>query len=281
LPEPGAGPGSKTPSAAAGSPSEDAEESRKHWAFQVQNLLHGSVAASAPTVKYQASVGSITVAVLYAAEALLLAGKPAEARALLRSFVVGNAVVKGVEQQNSIFADLERAGSAQVVSAHRRVDEAADTEASGVDPDDEAVRAVCGGLCPSTSMGGLTTPAYLLQNAGSAALQQVVKERDGKGDTDKEKPNSTKDSGNAALVVYPPSEFPRLGDTQCMLYTNLAALHIQDGNLEEAEKCCKRSLQVQPRGLAPLRTLVYILLRKGQPAQALQRLKQSRMARPA
>jgi Flp pilus assembly protein TadD len=62
-----------------------------------------------------------------------------------------------------------------------------------------------------------------------------------------------------------------------MLYANLAALQIQEGHLDEAERACEKALQVQPRALAPLHTLVYILLRRGQHAQALERLKQSRM----
>lgn len=37
----------------------------------------------------------------------------------------------------------------------------------------------------------------------------------------------------AALVVYPPSEFSRLGETQCMLYTNLAAVHVQEPRVLE------------------------------------------------
>merc|ERR1711966_641748 len=92
-----------------------------------------------------------------------------------------------------------------------------------------------------------------------------------KDDTEKEKDSSKE--GSPAMVSYGPTEFPRVGETQSVLYTNLAALHIQDGNLKEAERCCERALQVQPRALAPLRSLVYILLSKGQHAAALQRLR--------
>jgi len=77
--------------------------------------------------------------------------------------------------------------------------------------------------------------------------------------------------------MFPPAEMPCLGDTQCTLYTNLAATHCQGGDLDEAERCCNKALTVRPHALAPLRTLVYIHLRRGQHSQALQQLKQSRI----
>eukprot|EP00406_Dinophysis_acuminata_P021164 CAMPEP_0179349900 /NCGR_PEP_ID=MMETSP0797-20121207/74478_1 /TAXON_ID=47934 /ORGANISM="Dinophysis acuminata, Strain DAEP01" /LENGTH=1078 /DNA_ID=CAMNT_0021064795 /DNA_START=84 /DNA_END=3320 /DNA_ORIENTATION=+ len=232
-------------SPAGAAAADDGEETRKHWAFQAQNLPH-SASTTASSAKYPSSVGCITIGVLYAAEALLLSGKPAEAKALLGSFVSGNAVSRGLELQSGAFS------------------------AAAGDPSDERVRATCGGLNPGASMGGFTPPSYLSHSTGSSAAQQA----------EKEKANNAKDAGHTALVTYGPTEFPRLGDTQCMLYTDLAALHIQDGHLEEAERCCERALQVQPRALAPLRTLVYILLRRGDSAQALQRLKQSRIQGP-
>merc|ERR1712046_280190 len=130
-------------------------------------------------------------------------------------------------------------------------------------------------MAPNTSMGGFASPGHL--GASGATSSQASKEKDAKlGDGEKEK-TSGKDGGSAAPVTYLATEFPRLGETQCILYTNLAALQIQDGNLTEAEKCCERALQAQPRALAPLRTLVYLHLRTGQDEQALQRLKQSRL----
>jgi len=241
--------------------SSQAEEARKQWAFQAQNLPQspGATGSSAgASVKCPSSVGTVTLAVQYAAEALLLSGRPAEARTLLGSFITGNAVSKSLESQSSLAQDLERA---TVVGGGRsRATEANDTA-------DERARGFCGGLSPSLSMGGLTPPGYLLHTTGSSSSQ-----------ADREKSSSSKDGGHAALVVYPPTELPRLGDAQCMLYTNLAALHAQDSNLEEAERCCEKALQVQPHALAPLRTLVYVLLRRGDHEEALQRLKQSRLS---
>lgn len=244
-------------------PSEDA---RKSWAFQVQNMPQAPGTGSAPaaTSKCASSVGATTLAVLYASEALLLLGRPAEARALLGSFVSGNAVAKGLELQSSLSQELERATLVSPGSGSTR---RSASEAAGAD--DERARSACCGLSPSTSMGGLTPPGYLLHCSSSGASQ-----------AEREKGNNSKDGGHAALVVYPPAELPRLGDAQCMLYTNLAALQVQDGNMEEAERCCERALQAQPRALAPLRTLVYVFLQRGSHTEALSRLKQNRLSGP-
>mmetsp|Transcript_85932 Transcript_85932/g.191252 ORF Transcript_85932/g.191252 Transcript_85932/m.191252 type:complete len:1099 (+) Transcript_85932:118-3414(+) len=268
LPKAAADAGTKpqTPSS-AGTSADEAGDARKNWTFQAPS----STGASAAT--YPSSVGCITLGVLYASEALLLAGKPTESRALLGSFVTGNAVSRGLEVQTSAFVELER--TAQVVGTTLRRQGSPGEAAAGTN--DEGARALCGGLNPGGSMGGLTPPSYLQHSSGSSSLQQASKDREGKGEAEKEKGNNSKDSGHAALVSYPASEFPCLGDTQCMLFTNLGALHVQDGNLDEAERCCEKALQVQPKALAPLRTLVYILLRKNKSVQAIERLKQSRM----
>merc|ERR1719329_1944177 len=121
-------------------------------------------------------------------------------------------------------------------------------------------------------MGGLTPPWHCTAAGGSSGAQKGEKAEDG----EKEKASGAKDSGHAPLVMYPATEMPRLGDAQCMLYTNLAALHTQDGNLAEAERCCEQALRLQPAAIAPVRSMIYILIRKGKHAQALERLKQIR-----
>mmetsp|Transcript_96310 Transcript_96310/g.272301 ORF Transcript_96310/g.272301 Transcript_96310/m.272301 type:complete len:1086 (-) Transcript_96310:42-3299(-) len=264
-----------------GGTAEEAEEAKKQWTFQAQNLpqspLAGTAAPGGP--KFPSSVGCVMLGVLYAAEALLLSGKPTEAKTLLGGFVSGNTVPKGAEAQNNAFQELERSVAAHVVggSSGRRCNPGEAATPATQDPNEERARAACGHHSPASPLGGLTPPAYVLCGAGGAGALQAAKIREGgKGEESKEKVGS-KESGHAALVMYPPAEFPRLGDSQCMLLTNLAALHVQDGSLKEAERCCERALQAQPRALAPLRTLIYILLRKGQHPQALARLKQSRL----
>merc|ERR1712125_260329 len=187
--------------------SNEAEEAIKHWTFQVQNLPHSSD-SNAVSTKCPSSIGCITLSVMYAAEALLLSCKPVEARTLLGSFVNDNAVSRGLESQSSAVSEQERVPSSA-----------------------------------SSSMGGLTSPTYL-GTPKPDSHTGTPKERASKGGEEKEK-GSSKDSGLATLVMYPPSELPRLGDTQCMLYTNLAALHVQDGNLEEAERSCEKALALQ------------------------------------
>lgn len=148
-------------------------------------------------------------------------------------------------------------------------------EAGGDAQAQERARGACNGQIPSTSMGGLTSPSFLLHGSGGLNALQAAKAREGKAEADKEK--GSKDGGQAAIIAFSLTEFPRLGDSQSMLLTNLAAIHVQDGNLGEAERCCEKALQAQPRALAPLRTLVYVLLRKGRHSQALAHLKQSRI----
>jgi len=263
--------GSKAQSAgSAGANADELEEARKHWAFQAQNLPDAAVLQGSST-KYPSSIGCAMLAVLYAAEALLLLGKPLEARVLLGSFVTLNAAPRGLELQSNVFLEVERSSSAHVVGVNGR----SSREPADASCHDDVAKNLCGGQNPGSSMGGLTSPAYLFYSTGGTASQQATKEREGKAGS--EKGSATKESGSAVLVSCAASELPHLGEAQCMLLTNLAALHIQDGNLEEAERSCERALQVQPCALAPLRTCVYILLRKGQHSQALQRLKQSRL----
>jgi len=253
-----------TPSAA-----EEAEESKKSWTFQSYNLPHSKDPKATPA-KWPSSMGAITSSVLYATEALLLAGKLADAKALLGNFSSTNALSKGLQLQGTYLAEYERGSPsvlATAVVSHER-----DGEIRHDQPAEGAPPALCGGLHPLTSVGGLTPPSYLV-NCSSHA-HQAGKDRD-KGDAEKEKSNS-KEGGHASIITYEPSVYPHLGDQQCMLYTNVAAMHAADGNYEEAQRSCDRALQIQPRALAPLRTLVYLLLRKGQSAEAIRRLKEGR-----
>lgn len=40
---------------------------------------------------------------------------------------------------------------------------------------------------------------------------------------------------------------------------------IQDNAFEEAEKACIKALHIQPKALLALRTLAFLLIKKGQP----------------
>mmetsp|Transcript_38620 Transcript_38620/g.111032 ORF Transcript_38620/g.111032 Transcript_38620/m.111032 type:complete len:1048 (-) Transcript_38620:174-3317(-) len=249
--------------AASGGKSADESEEVRSWVFHTENLPAAGAtavqAAASSVAKYASSTGCITLAVNYAAEALLAQDRVAEARSLMGSFVHGNATASGCRLLSA--SNLEQ----HIVSeaASRPTDRGA-AEAS------EEVLSICGGRHPSSSFGGFSAPWYIAQNLGSSG-SQPSKDRSGgdaKGEAEREK---------AALVVYPPSEFGRLGETQCMLYTNLAAVHVQDGNLDLAEECCEKALKVEPAALAPLRTLVYILLRRGDGIQAMRRLQRRRL----
>jgi tetratricopeptide (TPR) repeat protein len=235
-----------------------AEDAKSLWTFQSQNFA--SSAAVSPA-KHPSSVGCVTLAVMYLVEALLLAGKSFEAQTLLSGFVSGNIASRGLEQQNGSCSEPDGAatGSRKSHSTSSKVVVDATT--------------ACGGLSPQTPMGGLTPPWTGLSGSATA---QAQKEHESKGDGEKEK---SKD-GHATLVQYPATEMPKLGETQCMLYTNLAALHAQDGNLAEAERCCEQALRLQPSALAPVRTMVYLLIRRGKHAQALERLRQTRVLDP-
>lgn len=251
------------------SQSEDfGDTGRTRWTLQIQNLPHPGRPSP---VRCPSSAGCITDGVMYLTEALLLSGKAFEARALLGSFMAGDAAPRAIESQTSTFMELERVAGTHVVGPRYQA-RAAEPEATSDG------HSACGGLSASTPMWGLTPPSHVLASAGTQAMQ-AMRERDGRGEGEKDKAHaSAKESGTAVLAMYPPTEFPRLGDMQCMLYSNLASLHLQDGNLKEAERCCEKAFEASPNSLAPLRTLVYILLRRGKHTEALQRLKQGRAA---
>eukprot|EP00927_Polykrikos_kofoidii_P054706 TRINITY_DN49091_c0_g1_i1.p1 TRINITY_DN49091_c0_g1~~TRINITY_DN49091_c0_g1_i1.p1 ORF type:complete len:1139 (-),score=196.03 TRINITY_DN49091_c0_g1_i1:147-3563(-) len=278
------GPGGLTTAGKQGGAADEADQVRRLWGFQAQNfayLAHGGTGlttpgsaelanasggtSSATVPKFPSSVGCAMLGVLYAAEALLVSGKTAEAKALLGSFVHFDAASEGVELQTNTFQEIEQVLAAHVVGGGGRKSAAE----GNVDADGETIGV--GDEVVSPSMGGLTSTSHVLCGAGGLAALQAAK-----NDEKEKNGTSNKESGHAALVVYPPSEFPRLGDSQCMLRTNLAAIHVQEGNLDEAERCCEKALEAQPRALAPLRTLVYILLRRGEHSEALAILKRSR-----
>eukprot|EP00931_Biecheleriopsis_adriatica_P060663 TRINITY_DN36440_c0_g2_i1.p1 TRINITY_DN36440_c0_g2~~TRINITY_DN36440_c0_g2_i1.p1 ORF type:complete len:1041 (-),score=243.18 TRINITY_DN36440_c0_g2_i1:40-3162(-) len=254
-----------------GKAAEEAEESKKSWTFQAHNLPHSKDSKAIPA-KWPSSMGAITTGTLYATEALLLAGKSAEAQLLFGTFHTNSSLTKGLQLQGAYLSEHER-GTPSVLAT------AVVSHEPGVDKGSEAASfegappALCGGLHPLTSVGGLTPPSYLVNCSGSA--HQGSKERDAKKDDEKEK-SSGKDGGHASIITYEPSVFPPLGDMQCTLYTNVAAMQCQDGNFDEAQRSCEKALQIQPRALAPLKTLVYLLLRKGESGEALRRLKESR-----
>eukprot|EP00928_Gymnodinium_smaydae_P007793 TRINITY_DN12793_c0_g1_i2.p1 TRINITY_DN12793_c0_g1~~TRINITY_DN12793_c0_g1_i2.p1 ORF type:complete len:1041 (+),score=272.00 TRINITY_DN12793_c0_g1_i2:120-3242(+) len=265
---------------------EEGKEGKKHWQFQAAPFLQAystlgfGKETGPPTpgpAKFPASVGCIMTAVFYAAEALLMSGKCTEAKSLLGSFVQGNNTQKGAELQSTALQEFDRLLSVQVSPSPAYMSKEPEVA------DDAAATAACNGHKPSTGLGGMTSAMYVLHCAGGPGALQAVRSKDTKGESkadagDKEK--GAKENSQAAMVCFPPTEFPRLGDAQSMLLTNMAAVQIQENNLREAERICERALQAQPKALAPLRTLLYILLRRGKQKEALQRLKQGRM-RPA
>eukprot|EP00427_Karlodinium_veneficum_P002160 CAMPEP_0169156240 /NCGR_PEP_ID=MMETSP1015-20121227/53873_1 /TAXON_ID=342587 /ORGANISM="Karlodinium micrum, Strain CCMP2283" /LENGTH=950 /DNA_ID=CAMNT_0009226951 /DNA_START=46 /DNA_END=2894 /DNA_ORIENTATION=+ len=182
------------------------DDAKSMWTFQSQNF---SSSAGASPAKHPSSVGSVTLAVMYLSEALLLAGKATEAQSLLSGFISCDTFAASSELEG-VVGSSRRSGSGTKVT-----------------PD----TTTCDGSSPRTPMGGLTPPWYCSAANGSA------KDHESKGEGEKEK---SKDSG-PPLVPYPITAMPRLGDTQCMLRTNLAALHAQDGNLAEAERCCEQA----------------------------------------
>lgn len=243
-------------------------EGVEDWTFLQGRTSSSGVQATgvAAGAKYPASVGCTMLGVLYASEALLLSGKVADAKALLGSYVQADAAPKGAAQQNNAFQEAERLLSVRVVGGM--------TVTPPSEEGQERAKTACGGLSPSTLMGGMTSSSSLL---GNIPMRQLAKDCE----KDNEKGTKDKEGSQIALVCYPPAEFPRLGEAQCTLLTNLASIHVQDGNFNEAERCCEKALHAHPSAIPPLRTLAYLLLRKGEHAQAIERLRQSRQRAPS
>eukprot|EP00929_Paragymnodinium_shiwhaense_P119283 TRINITY_DN91171_c0_g1_i1.p1 TRINITY_DN91171_c0_g1~~TRINITY_DN91171_c0_g1_i1.p1 ORF type:complete len:1053 (+),score=262.09 TRINITY_DN91171_c0_g1_i1:112-3159(+) len=262
--------------------SDDEDDPKKVWSFQTPAFLQtmeitGSSAASAsnagaqPPSKFSPSVGTVALCVMYTTEALLLLGKLGEAKALLGSFVRNDVAAKGADAQLKALLELEKSLSVHVVGGPKAPDPFATVS--------EEMRKACGGHNPSTAIGGLTAASHVLYAAGGPSSLQLAKEP-GKEAKEEKACKGGKESGHAAVVAYPSTTLCQLGDMQSMLLCNLAALQCTDGNakeLKEAEKRCEQALLAQPQALAPLRMLIYILLRKGDHAKALERLRRSRL----
>merc|ERR1719453_2650214 len=134
-------------------------------------------------MKYPSSVGVVTLATLYAAEALLLAGRQADAKALLGSFVAGKVAPRGLELQNKALGELERtSGSAQSVYVSRRAGAGTTTKAPGTSPSD-GDEVLCG-LSANAPMGGFSSPAHL-SGGGAAATSATASSKDKEGGKDK------------------------------------------------------------------------------------------------
>ncbi|CAJ1423434.1 unnamed protein product [Effrenium voratum] len=240
------------------------EELKKSWTFQVHNLPH-SKDKQASLVKWPSSMGTIASAVAYASEALLRAGRVMEARTLSSSFGE-KSLGKGLQLQAGYLADQERSSQPchtmpnTTVVQEQRPDKKEEGVFEGCPP-----QACGGGLQPTTPMGGLTPPTYSVSSASHQAKERDAKE----GEREK-----TKDGTYAVVVNFDSTSFPALGDMQCTLLTNLSATLAQDGAFEEAQRACEKALQIQPRALLPLRTMAYLQMRKGQPGEAMKRLKE-------
>lgn len=59
-------------------------------------------------------------------------------------------------------------------------------------------------------------------------------------------------------------------EVRASLHANLAAVHALQGNLAQAERCARLALGICPGNAAVLRMAVYVLVRQGNIAEALQ-----------
>lgn len=200
-----------------------------------------------------------------------MGGRVTEARQVMQTFGE-KSLGKGLQLQASYVQEQEKTllHHATVPILHERVDKKDDGLFEGC-----PAQACGGGLPPITSMGGLTPPTYLIW---SAAATHQGRDRDAKGENEREKAK-TQDGAFTALVTYESTSFPVLGDMQCMMQTNLAGALVHDQAFEEGQRVCEKALQVQPKALLPLKTLSFLLLRKGQSGEAMKRLKEGQPLR--
>lgn len=145
----------------------------------------------------------------------------------------------------------------------------------------DLVTAQCPTIGPFSSMCGLTAPGHMSFGGNFVAMQQAI--RDVSGKTVPALPESGSSRGQSSTagqqpsIRYPTCEIGELHEAQSLLYTNLAGLCAMQQDLTEAERLAELALRMHPTSLAPLRTLVYVLLSKGKHQQALGLLKRRRM----
>lgn len=64
---------------------------------------------------------------------------------------------------------------------------------------------------------------------------------------------------------------PKAADeARASLHANLAVVHALQGSLAQAERCARTAMGICPGSAAVLRTAVYVLVRQGNLAEALQ-----------
>jgi Tfp pilus assembly protein PilF len=65
-------------------------------------------------------------------------------------------------------------------------------------------------------------------------------------------------------------------NARASLHLNMATVHLLDNDLVQAEKCLQSALRIAPTSPAALKTLVYVLLKKGNTVEALNVLRMGR-----
>jgi thioredoxin-like negative regulator of GroEL len=65
-------------------------------------------------------------------------------------------------------------------------------------------------------------------------------------------------------------------NARASLHLNMATVHLLDNDLVQAEKCLQSALRIAPTSPAALKTLVYVLLKKGNTVEALNVLRTGR-----
>jgi hypothetical protein len=67
-----------------------------------------------------------------------------------------------------------------------------------------------------------------------------------------------------------------MSNARASLHINMATVHILNNDIHQAEKCVLSALKISPTSIAGLKTLVYILLKKGNTSEALSVLRMGR-----
>mmetsp|Transcript_32516 Transcript_32516/g.69684 ORF Transcript_32516/g.69684 Transcript_32516/m.69684 type:complete len:417 (+) Transcript_32516:2098-3348(+) len=234
---------------------DESEDPSEIFTVPEANTIHERSWTSAP--------GTLILAALYASEALLMLGSSNEARALLGHFIALEVPKKGSELFRNSSIDSHVVGFGTPCR----------TDAVGyLSKDQEAVARETLGAAPTSTMGGLTPPSYVIQNLGTVGNVMAAGAVDSGNDDKKDKGSSLQ----VALMAYPPTHFPNLASASAQLYANMAVLQAQESKLDLAMQTCQKAMKLEPKGLAQVRTMAYILLRKGDRQGALRILKQSR-----
>eukprot|EP00903_Cladosiphon_okamuranus_P018118 g16673.t1 len=85
-------------------------------------------------------------------------------------------------------------------------------------------------------------------------------------------------SGGAGGVAGSLLSTKAADEARASLHANLAVVHALQGSLAQAERCARMAMGICPGSAAVLRTAVYVLVRQGNIAEALQVLKEGRLS---